>query len=97
MTFVKWVGVLFLLYVAIKLAFDNGNMAAKDVKGVLTAIEGALLQWLNPKAWLASIAGIAAYAANADKQRMLVFVAIYFLIYYASIGCWAFAGSALSE
>jgi len=97
MTFVKWAGVLFLFYVAIKLAFDNGSLAAQDVKGVPTAIDGALLQFLNPKAWLASIAGVAAYAASAGIQRMLVFAAIYFVICYASVGCWALAGAALSE
>lgn len=92
---VQWAGVLFLVYMAVGLALDDGTLSAKDMKGAPTALDGALLQWLNPKAWLASIAGMGAYAADGNWRHILVFAAVYFLICYASIGFWALAGAVL--
>ncbi|HZH10839.1 MAG TPA: LysE family translocator [Microvirga sp.] len=93
--FVRWAGVLFLVYMAVGLAIDDGTLSAKEMKGAPTALEGALLQWLNPKAWLASIAGIGAYAADGDRMHLFVFAVIYFLICYLSIGLWALAGAVM--
>lgn len=92
---VQWAGVLFLVYMAVGLARDDGTLSTRDMKGAPTAMEGALLQWLNPKAWLASIAGMGAYAADGNWRHILVFATIYFLICYVSIGFWAFAGAVL--
>jgi threonine/homoserine/homoserine lactone efflux protein len=95
LVFVRWAGVLFLVYMAVGLALDGGTLSTKEMKGAPTVLEGALLQWLNPKAWLASVAGMGAYAANGDWTHILVFAAIYFLICYLSIGLWALAGAVL--
>lgn len=47
----------FLLYMAYKLAVDDGQLGAdKPARGPSFA-DGAAMQWLNPKAWLASLAG----------------------------------------
>lgn len=55
------------------------------------------LQWLNPKAWLASVAGIGAYANKGDFASIWLFSLIYFLICYASIASWAYAGTVLRQ
>ena len=60
-------------------------------------LTGAAMQWLNPKAWLASVAGMGAYAASGDGSEVLQFSAIYFVICYASIATWAFAGVRLQH
>ncbi len=70
--------------------------AVSDVKTsaapVPTFFEGALLQWLNPKAWIASLAGTAAFNTAGSVFDLAVFVSLYFLICYASIASWAFTG-----
>jgi threonine/homoserine/homoserine lactone efflux protein len=38
-----------------------------------------------------------AYAANGDRSVVWQFAALYFLICYGSIACWAFAGSFLRQ
>lgn len=53
------------------------------------------MQWLNPKAWLAAVAGTGAYAAEGGAERVWVFAAIYFWVCYISVACWAYAGTAL--
>ncbi|SIT41970.1 Lysine exporter protein (LYSE/YGGA) [Paraburkholderia ribeironis] len=92
---VKWAGVGFLLYMACKLAIDDGQLGAdKPARGPSFAY-GAAMQWLNPKAWLASLAGMGAYAANGDSALLWQFTALYFVICYLSIGSWAYAGTFL--
>lgn len=59
---IRWAGVAFLLYVAWRLAADNGEIdTATSARGPSLWV-GAAMQWLNPKAWLASVAGMGAYA-----------------------------------
>jgi threonine/homoserine/homoserine lactone efflux protein len=94
---VKWAGVGFLLYMAYKLAVDNGQLGAdKPARGPSFAY-GAAMQWLNPKAWLASLAGMGAYAANGDGRLVWQFTALYFVICYVSIASWAYAGTFLRK
>jgi threonine/homoserine/homoserine lactone efflux protein len=97
LTVVRSAGVLFLVYMAVGLARDGGAVSSGRSGNAPSAVDGALLQWLNPKAWLASIAGMGVFAAGADVDRLLVFTTIYFVICYLSIGCWAVAGAILSR
>ncbi|MFL9993438.1 LysE family translocator [Paraburkholderia sediminicola] len=92
---VKWAGVGFLLYMAYKLAVDDGKLGAdKPTRGPSFAY-GAAMQWLNPKAWLASLAGMGAYAADGDGRRVWQFTVVYFVVCYLSIASWAYAGTFL--
>lgn len=92
---IQWSGVAFLLWLAYKLATDDGQLGAgKPVRGP-SFFYGAMMQWLNPKAWLASLAGMGVYAADGDTRLVWQFAAVYFVICYASVACWAYAGSTL--
>lgn len=92
---IRWAGVAFLLHVAWRLAADDGRIdTAADARGP-SLVMGATMQWLNPKAWLASVAGMGAYAASGEKVLVWQFAAIYFVVCYLSIACWAWAGASL--
>jgi threonine/homoserine/homoserine lactone efflux protein len=83
-------GSAFIFYVGIKIA--TADPVIKQTSETSSSfIHGFVLQWLNPKAWIASISGIAAFELEA-LSPLLEFVAIYFLICYVSIACWALAG-----
>lgn len=92
---IQWVGVAFLLFMAWKLAADDGQLDNGRTMRGPSLFYGAAMQWLNPKAWLAAIAGMGAYAAGGDAAQVWLFGAIYFAICYASIACWAYAGAFL--
>lgn len=92
---IQYAGVGFLLYLAWKLASDNGELG--DARQRPSFRHGALMQWLNPKAWLASLAGMGAFASHGDSLLIWRFAAIYFVICYLSIACWAFAGARLQQ
>jgi threonine/homoserine/homoserine lactone efflux protein len=94
---IRWFGVAFLLYMAVQLARDNGDLGGANDGHPPTYLRGAFMQWLNPKAWLASIAGMGAYAANGDTNLVLQFSAIYFVVCYASLAIWAYAGAFLRK
>lgn len=92
--FIRGAGVAFLLFMAYKLATDDGQLGngVSDESGP-SATRGAMMQWLNPKAWLASLAGMSAYAANGESSLVWQFTVIFFVICYLSITCWVYAGT----
>jgi len=93
---IQWFGVLFLLYMAYKLAVDNGELGDANPQRGPTMLHGAVMQWLNPKAWLAALAGTGAYTAG-DPARIWQFAAIYFVVCWVSVGCWVVAGAMLRQ
>ncbi len=92
---IQWAGVAFLLYVAWRLLIDDGTLDTRpDARGP-SLLVGAAMQWLNPKAWLACVAGMGAFAASGERALVWQFAAIYFVVCYLSIACWAYAGAFL--
>ena len=90
---IQWAGVLFLLYLAWRLAADDGQLGDSHRPYPPSFMGGALMQWLNPKAWMACVAGMGAFAADADRDHLWLFASIYFVVCFVSIGCWAWIGS----
>ena len=91
----QWLGVAFLLYLSYQLFSDSGELTAQSGKKAPDFITGALMQWLNPKAWLASLSGIAAYIPAANISQLLIFAGIYLPICWLSLSAWLWAGIAL--
>ena len=92
---VQLAGVAFLLFMAWKLAADNGQLGAGKEDKAPSMFYGALMQWLNPKAWLACVAGMGAFVADGDARLIWQFAAIYLVVCYLSVACWAYAGTFL--
>lgn len=92
---IRLAGVAFLLYMAWRLMRDEGRLDTNGAAVQPTLLQGAAMQWLNPKAWLASVAGMGLFAAGDDAMAVWRFAAIYFVICYASLACWAYAGTFL--
>lgn len=94
---IQWGGIAFLLYLAWKLASDQGQLAPGEPARRPSLLRGAAMQWLNPKAWLAATAGMGAYAADGAPALVLQFSAIYCVVCFGSIACWACAGVLLRQ
>ncbi len=92
---IQLAGVAFLLFMACKLARDDGALSLAGGASGPSLAAGAAMQWLNPKAWMASVAGMGAFAADGDALLVWQFAALYFVICYLSIACWAYAGTFL--
>jgi threonine/homoserine/homoserine lactone efflux protein len=87
-------GSAFIFYVGFNIA--TADPVIKQPRETSSSfIHGVILQWLNPKAWIASISGVGAFELE-EIYALLEFVLIYFLICYASIACWALAGDKMN-
>lgn len=94
---IRWGGAGFLLFMAYRLASDPGNLEAGGSVKRPSVAYGAAMQWLNPKAWLAAVAGMGTYASNGDSAAVWQFTCVYFVICYVSIASWAWAGTFLQQ
>jgi len=57
-----------------------------------TFIQGFLMQWLNPKAWMACVSGVTLFSAPNDNYVFLTFSLIYFVVCYLSLFSWSVLG-----
>ena len=74
---------------------DDGRLPENEAQRAPGFMTGALMQWLNPKAWLASASGIGAYTSGSDLNQVLLFAALYLPICWLSLGSWVYAGAFL--
>jgi threonine/homoserine/homoserine lactone efflux protein len=93
---IRWGGVLFLCYMAWQLLVDGGRVEGQG-EAPPAFLYGALMQWLNPKAWLAASMGAGAYGAAGGLGQIMLFTGIYLVICLGSIACWAYLGSRLQQ
>lgn len=91
----RWAGIAFLLYMSVKLFQDDGRLPADSNGKAPGFMAGALMQWLNPKAWLASASGIGTYTSGSDLQQIIIFASLYLPICWLSLGSWVYAGAFL--
>jgi len=84
-------GAVFIIYIGCKIAWSPPTLALE--KGETpTFLQGALLQWLNPKAWIAGAAGTALFSRPQTHATLITFIAIYFVVCYVSLAAWAVLG-----
>lgn len=93
----RWAGILFLLYLAYKLTQHDGRVQAQSADNAPGFMTGAMMQWLNPKAWLASAAGIGAYTSANEPYQLWLFAALYLPICWLSLASWVYAGAFLKR
>lgn len=93
----QWLGIAFLLYLSYQLFTDNGELNSDKNNNAPTFMTGAIMQWLNPKAWLASLSGIAAYIPNAEATQVMIFASLYLPICWLSLGVWVWIGTILGQ
>ncbi|MDR0236052.1 LysE family translocator [Acinetobacter sp.] len=62
-----------------------------------TFMQGALMQWLNPKAWIAAVAGTGLFSTGSIENPLLIFVLIYFVVCYLSLLLWGVVGEKLAN
>ncbi len=97
-TLIKIAGVLYLLYLAWRIA----NTAPAEIAGVVTQPlnfwQAALFQWLNPKAWMMATSGIATFAsAQAATAQVFLIAAVFMLASLICTGSWLVFGAALKK
>ena len=85
-------GSLFIIYMGCLIASSKPELDIKEQKQP-TFIQGFLLQWLNPKAWIACVAGVSLFSVPDSNQLFLTFSLVYFLTCYFSLFSWSVLGN----
>jgi len=88
-------GSSFIIYIGYKIASANPELSAQETS-CPNFKQGFLMQWLNPKAWLACIAGISMFTDASSPYPLFLFSGLYFIICYLSLATWAMMGTQFS-
>lgn len=86
---------LFIIYIGYKIIKIKENIDIyNNEEKTPYFYEGFLIQWLNPKAWLASISGVSLFSSS--DFVFYSFILIYFFICYLSLIFWGYIGEKVS-
>lgn len=95
--YLSYFGCGFILYMGVKIFSVNPQgIKGAEFNDIPSFTQGIFMQWLNPKAWMACLAGCSAFNVHSSNEVLATFVGIYFLICYLCIGCWSFLGEKMS-
>ena len=84
-------GSSFIIYMGYLIATAEPEIKI-DKQSRPTFLQGFLLQWLNPKAWLACVAGVSLFSSPEGHTQFLTFSLIYFIVCYLSLFSWSILG-----
>jgi len=91
-----YVGTGYICYLGFKIATAKPQLELdRDTRPGL--LQGILLQWLNPKAWMACLSGVSVFNLADSETMLAVFIGLYFVICYASIASWALVGAKIKN
>ncbi len=93
----KIAGGAYLLYLAWRIAMSRAlGSGGLTEQRPLTFLESTAFQWINPKAWMMALTGMAAYTnPEAPFHSMLVICIVFAIINLPSVAVWAGFGVAL--
>ena len=95
----KLIGVLYLSYLAFKIATTPVQSFEQVKAKPLSFIQAALFQWVNPKAWIMCVGAVVTYAsAGEDYFGQVLFIALIFFLFGAPCTvAWLSFGSSLKQ
>ncbi|WP_139976200.1 LysE family translocator [Ochrobactrum sp. CGA5] len=97
-TILKFAGGAYMLYLAWKIAMSRsiGEAKHRDKAEPMTFLQAAAFQWVNPKAWVMAITGIATYANHENYYVAVLLVSTAFaIVNLPSVSVWAGFGTLL--
>ncbi|VVT25922.1 LysE family translocator [Rhizobium sp. EC-SD404] len=97
-TALKIAGAGYLCYLAWKIASSRTMATTDGAAKPLTFLQAAAFQWVNPKAWVASVSGVAVYTTiEAPFLSMLIVVFVFSLVSVPSVTAWTAFGQMLRQ
>ncbi|MEL6287877.1 MAG: LysE family translocator [Pseudomonadota bacterium] len=88
----KIVSVVYLLYLAWKIATAAPVRATSDVGTPMTFVQAALFQWVNPKAWAMALTAITVYAPSRTVTGVFLVALLFGFVNLPSVGVWVTIG-----
>jgi len=93
------VGVLYLLYLAWRIARSDRPEQEKGAGRPISFIQSALFQWVNPKAWVMATGALAAFTADTSgfTAQVLIIAGVFMASAIPSAAVWLIFGYALQR
>ena len=91
-TALKVISVVYLLYLAWKIANAAPPNQAEGVGTPISFLQAALFQWVNPKAWSMALTAIGAYTPSEDIYGVLWVAVIFGAINVPCVSSWTIFG-----
>ncbi|EEE37502.1 transporter, LysE family [Rhodobacteraceae bacterium KLH11] len=93
----KTVSVIYLLYLAWKIA-HSAPVQSQDVAGTpMTFLQAAAFQWVNPKAWAMALTATTAYAPGQTLDAVIIVALVFGAINLPSISTWTVLGQQMAR
>ena len=99
-TILKIVGILYLLWLAWKIANSTPKFKENDEDSKpLKFMPIVLFQWINPKNWIKIITAMSVYVTSVENAttQIIVITIIFFLTVLVSANSWAIGGVVLKK
>ncbi len=96
-TLLKFAAVLYMLWLAWKIAHAAAPDGASAGGKPLTFLQGAGFQWVNPKAWSMALTAITVYAPDRTLASVALVGAAFALVSVPLISLWVVAGQQLKR
>lgn len=97
--YMSYIGAALLLYMSYKIATSRSAAKVKGVAKAPSFLQGALVQMLNPKAWLVAISGVSLFVTPYAEPMLylLMFVLVSLGVCFLGIMTWALLGQLISS
>ena len=91
-TILKVVSVIYLLYLAWKIATAAAPVASRGEGKPLTFLQAAAFQWVNPKAWSMALTAVTVYNPVHSLPAVILTAAIFGAINLPTCSAWIILG-----
>lgn len=96
-TILKVLSVVYMLYLAWKIA-NAAPVEARKVTGKpMTFLQAAAFQWVNPKAWAMALTAITVYVADSGQFMLLAAAVIFACVNLPSVTIWTVLGQQMAR
>ncbi|ENV46244.1 hypothetical protein P255_00383 [Acinetobacter brisouii CIP 110357] len=91
------VGSLFIGYTGYRILSSSTQIQITHPHSAPKFYHGFLLQWLNPKAWIACASGVTLFSVPDRSAPLIIFISLYFLVCYGCLLLWGMFGQKLAH
>ncbi|WP_298849381.1 LysE family translocator [uncultured Ruegeria sp.] len=96
-TVLKVVSVVYLLYLAWKIAHAAPAKSAEATGTPMTFLQAAAFQWVNPKAWAMALTAVTAYTPNQTLYAIALVALVFGAVNLPSVSTWTFLGQQMAR
>jgi threonine/homoserine/homoserine lactone efflux protein len=99
LSWLKIAGVIYLSYLAFKIATTPVKPLAQKAAAPFTFVQAALFQWVNPKAWIMAVSAVITYTVSGESYFLQVLtIALFFILFGAPCTvAWLGFGTSLRQ